>query len=247
MIKLTDVTKSFGPIQVLRGVDLEISRGDSLVLIGGSGSGKSVLLKCIIGLVAPDAGRVEIEGKDASRMSGEERRRFEARFGMLFQYGGLFDSMPVWENVAFKLLQDPAYDRRSAREAANEKLAMVGLGPEVGDLYPAELSGGMQKRVGLARAIATDPEILFLDEPTAGLDPIMCNIIYEMIVKSVGELGATSVVITSDMSGAMKISNRIAMLHEGRIAWNGPTSEALRADDPQLARFLRSASGRSSD
>jgi phospholipid/cholesterol/gamma-HCH transport system ATP-binding protein len=247
MIKLSGVTKSFGALDVLRGIDLELLRGDSMVLIGGSGSGKSLLLKTMIGLMRPDAGTVEIEGKDARRLRGAERRAFDDRFGMLFQYGGLFDGMTVWQNIAFKQLQSGAISEAQARELAADKLAIVNLGPEVGDLYPAELSGGMQKRVGLARAIATNPEVLFLDEPTAGLDPIMCNIIYDMILKSVRELGATSFVITSDMTGAQRISNKMAMLHEGRITWQGATSELQDAEDPEVKRFLQAKSGRSGD
>ena len=245
MIKLSGVTKSFGAIDVLTGVDLDLQRGDSMVLIGGSGSGKSLLLKTMIGLARPDAGTVEIDGKDVRRMRAAERRAFDDRFGMLFQYGGLFDGMPVWRNIAFKQLQTGQMNERQARDLAADKLAVVNLGPEVGELYPAELSGGMQKRVGLARAIATEPEVLFLDEPTAGLDPIMCNIIYDMILKSVSELGATSFVITSDMTGARRISNKMAMLHEGRIGWQGTTAELAEADHSEVKRFLESKSGRS--
>ena len=247
MIKLTGVTKSFGALDVLKGIDLELHRGDSMVLIGGSGSGKSLLLKSMIGLVRPDNGTVEIDGQDVRRMRGRERRAFDDRFGMLFQYGGLFDGMPVWQNIAFKQLQAGQISERDAREMAADKLSIVNLGPEVGDLYPAELSGGMQKRVGLARAIATNPEVLFLDEPTAGLDPIMCNIIYDMILKSVQELGATSFVITSDMTGAQRISNKMAMLHDGRIGWQGATEELQNAEYPEVRRFLESKSGRSGD
>lgn len=245
MIKLTGVTKSFGALDVLKGIDLELHRGDSMVLIGGSGSGKSLLLKSMIGLVRPDIGSVEIDGQDVRCMRGRERRAFDDRFGMLFQYGGLFDGMPVWQNIAFKQLQAGQISERDAREMAADKLSIVNLGSEVGDLYPAELSGGMQKRVGLARAIATNPEVLFLDEPTAGLDPIMCNIIYDMILKSVQELGATSFVITSDMTGAQRISNKMAMLHDGRIGWQGTTEELQNAEYPEVRRFLESKSGRS--
>ncbi|MEC7396193.1 MAG: ATP-binding cassette domain-containing protein [Pseudomonadota bacterium] len=247
MIKLTGVTKSFGALDVLKGIDLALHRGDSMVLIGGSGSGKSLLLKSMIGLVRPDSGTVEIDGQDVRRIRGRERRAFDDRFGMLFQYGGLFDGMPVWQNIAFKQLQAGQISERDAREMAADKLSIVNLGPEVGDLYPAELSGGMQKRVGLARAIATNPEVLFLDEPTAGLDPIMCNIIYDMILKSVQELGATSFVITSDMTGAQRISNKMAMLHDGRIGWQGATGELQNAEYPEVRRFLESKSGRSGD
>ena len=247
MIKLTGVTKSFGVLEVLKGIDLELHRGDSMVLIGGSGSGKSLLLKSMIGLVRPDSGTVEIGGQDVRRMRSSERRAFDDRFGMLFQYGGLFDGMPVWQNIAFKQLQAGQVSERDARELAADKLSIVNLGPEVSDLYPAELSGGMQKRVGLARAIAANPEVLFLDEPTAGLDPIMCNIIYDMILKSVEELGATSFVITSDMTGAQRISNKMAMLHDGRIGWQGATEVLQNAEHPEVRRFLESKSGRSGD
>lgn len=247
MIKLTGVTKSFGVLEVLKGIDLELHRGDSMVLIGGSGSGKSLLLKSMIGLVRPDNGTVEIDGQDVRRMRARERRTFDDRFGMLFQYGGLFDGMPVWQNIAFKQLQAGKISERDAREMAADKLSIVNLEPEVGDLYPAELSGGMQKRVGLARAIATNPEVLFLDEPTAGLDPIMCNIIYDMILKSVQELGATSFVITSDMTGAQRISNKIAMLHDGRIGWQGSTEDLQNAEHSEVRHFLESKSGRSGD
>ncbi len=247
MIKLSGVTKSFGDLAVLKGIDLELERGDSMVLIGGSGSGKSLLLKTMIGLVRPDGGTVEIDGQEVRRMRTAERRAFDDRFGMLFQYGGLFDGMPVWQNIAFKQLQAGTMNEAQARELAADKLSVVNLGPEVGALYPAELSGGMQKRVGLARAIATNPEVLFLDEPTAGLDPIMCNIIYDMILKSVRELGATCFTITSDMTGAQRISNKMAMLHEGRIGWQGATSELKDAQNPQVKRFLEAKSGRSGD
>ena len=247
MIKLTGVKKSFNSLEVLKGIDLELLRGDSMVLIGGSGSGKSLLLKSMIGLMCPDSGIVEIDGRDLQKMREVERRTFDDRFGMLFQYGGLFDGMTVWQNIAFKQLQLGQMSEREAREMAADKLSIVNLGSAVCVLYPAELSGGMQKRVGLARAIATSPEVLFLDEPTAGLDPIMCNIIYDMILKSVQELGATSFVITSDMTGARRISNKIAMLHDGRIGWQGATKDLEQADNTEVRSFLDSKSGRSGD
>ena len=247
MIKLTGVKKSFNSLEVLKGIDLELLRGDSMVLIGGSGSGKSLLMKSMIGLICPDGGLVEIDGRDLKKMGEVERRTFDDRFGMLFQYGGLFDGMTVWQNIAFKQLQSGRMSEREAREMAADKLSIVNLGSEVCDLYPAELSGGMQKRVGVARAIATNPEVLFLDEPTAGLDPIMCNIIYDMILKSVQELGATSFVITSDMTGARRISNKVAMLHDGRIGWQGATEDLEHSDNAEVRKFLDSKSGRSGD
>jgi len=240
LIDIRALSKRFGPEQVLTNVDLAVANGDSLVLIGGSGSGKSLLLKCIVGLVAPTSGAIWIDGQDTADMSASERQAFEGRFGMLFQRQGLFDSMLVWENVAFRLLQDQSLSRSDARDIANEKIRSVGLEVEVGDLSPAELSGGMQKRVGFARAIATDPDILFLDEPTAGLDPIMSNVINEIIAHGVEALGATTISITSDMVSARKISNRIAMIDEGHIIWDGPTMAIDESDNPVVERFIRS-------
>ena len=240
LIDIRRLSKRFGPEQVLTNVDLAVAHGDSLVLIGGSGSGKSLLLKCIVGLVAPTSGTIWVDGKDTAGMRASERQAFEGRFGMLFQRQGLFDSMLVWENVAFRLLQDESLSRSDAREIANEKIRSVGLDVEVGDLFPAELSGGMQKRVGFARAIATDPDILFLDEPTAGLDPIMSNVINEIIAHGVEALGATTISITSDMVSARKISNRIAMIDEGQIIWDGPTMAIDESDNPVVERFIRS-------
>jgi phospholipid/cholesterol/gamma-HCH transport system ATP-binding protein len=240
LIDIRGLSKRFGPEQVLRNVDLAVAHGDSLVLIGGSGSGKSLLLKCIAGLVAPTSGTIWIDGKDTAGMLASERQAFEGRFGMLFQRQGLFDSMLVWENVAFRLLQDESLSRSDAREIANEKIRSVGLDVEVGDLSPAELSGGMQKRVGFARAIATDPDILFLDEPTAGLDPIMSNVINEIIAHGVEALGATTISITSDMVSARKISNRIAMIDEGHIIWDGSTMAIDESENPVVERFIRS-------
>lgn len=236
MIRLEGVHKAFGANRVLQGIDLEVPRGSSLVIIGGSGTGKSVLLKCILGLVAPDAGRILVDGQDAR--SGD-RGAFLDRFGMLFQGGALFDSMPVWQNVAFRLLRGPGrLGPAAARETAIEKLRRVGLKPEVADLYPAELSGGMQKRVGLARAIAAAPEIVFFDEPTAGLDPIMAGVINALIRDVVAELGATAMTITHDMRSVRDIADTVAMLHEGRIRWTGPIAAMEDAPDPALQQFI---------
>ena len=236
MIELKDVHKAFGANRVLRGVNLTITGGQSMVIIGGSGTGKSVLLKCILGLVHPDAGQILLDGEDAARA---ERDAFLARFGMLFQGGALFDSLRVWENVAFRLLRGlKARPKAEARAIAIEKLRRVGLRPEVADLYPAELSGGMQKRVGLARAIAAEPEIIFFDEPTTGLDPIMAGVINELIREIVVEMGATAMTITHDMSSVRAIADRVAMLHDGVIQWTGPIAEMDTASDPYLQQFI---------
>ena len=237
-IALHGLTKSFGAKQVLRGVDLEVGRAESVVVIGGSGSGKSVLLKCLLGLMPADAGTIQIDGETASDMSAAARARLMTKFGLLFQGAALFDSLPVWENVAFGLIQGRDMARAQAREIAHEKLAQVGLTPEVGALYPAELSGGMQKRVGLARAIAGDPEIVLLDEPTTGLDPIMADVINDLIVKCVAELGASAVSITHDMASARKIANRVAMLYEGRIIWHGPIDDIDASGNPYVDQFI---------
>jgi phospholipid/cholesterol/gamma-HCH transport system ATP-binding protein len=236
MIELRDVTKSFGEKAVLRGVDLSVTTGESMVIIGGSGTGKSVLLKCILGLVQPDAGTILLDGEDVARA---ERDAFLARFGMLFQGGALFDSLTVWQNVAFRLLRGRLRrPKAEARDIAVEKLRRVGLGPEVADLYPAELSGGMQKRVGLARAIAADPEVIFFDEPTTGLDPIMAGVINDLIREIVTEMGATAMTITHDMSSVRAIADKVAMLHAGKIRWQGPIAEMDTATDPYLVQFI---------
>jgi len=223
---------------VLDGVSLDIGAAESVVVIGGSGSGKSVMLKCILGLLAPDSGRVLVDGEDVVGMKPRDRERVMKKFGMLFQGGALFDSLPVWENVAFGLIEGQGMGRRQARDKAMEKLAQVGLGSDVADLSPAELSGGMQKRVALARAIACEPEIIFFDEPTTGLDPIMADVINELIVKCVRDLGATAVSITHDMHSARKISDRIAMLYKGKLIWVGPTGEIDRSDNAYVDQFI---------
>lgn len=239
MIRLHQVTKSFGPKEVLRGVDVEVATGQSLVVIGGSGTGKSVLLKCILGLVKPDSGTIELDGKDVTK---GDRDAFLARFGMLFQGGALFDSMPIWQNVAFRLLRGATKrPKAEAREIAIEKLARVGLGPDVADLYPAELSGGMQKRASLARAIAANPDIIFFDEPTTGLDPIMAGVINDLIRGIVTEMGVTAVTITHDMTSVRTIADQVAMLHAGKIRWHGPVAEMDGADDPYLTQFITGA------
>ena len=237
-IRLRGVCKAFGPKVVLDGIDLDIAVGESVVVIGGSGTGKSVMIKCILGILEPDAGVIEIDGTDVSTLSGADRDILMRKFGMLFQGSALFDSLAVWENVAFGLIQAQGMERTDAKEIALQKLAAVGLGPEVGLLYPAELSGGMQKRVALARAIATEPEIIFFDEPTTGLDPIMGDVINDLIVKCVQDLGATTLSITHDLASARKIAHRIAMLHGGKIIWQGAVGEIDRSDNPYVDQFI---------
>jgi len=238
-IILNNVSKSFGSQHALNGVTLTINQGDSLVLIGGSGSGKTLMLKCVMGLIKHDGGTIEVDGKNITSLSQADRDGFLNRFGMTFQKSGLFDSMLTWENVAFQLLQT-GMNRYTAKERAIDKLISVGLEAGTADLYPNELSGGMQKRVGLARAIATEPNILFLDEPTAGLDPIMTNVINELIINVVGQLGATVVSITSDMSSLKVISNRVAMIHEGKIIWDGLTANVENSGNPYVDQFVHS-------
>ena len=236
MIRLNDVHKSFGNNAVLKGVDLKVEKGKSMVIIGGSGTGKSVTLKCVLGLIAPDKGTILVDGQNAARA---ERDAFLARFGMLFQGGALFDSLSVWQNVAFRLLNG-ALKRppEEARQIAIEKLRRVGLGADVADKFPAELSGGMQKRVGLARAIAAEPEIIFLDEPTTGRDPIMAGVINDLIREIVVEMGATAMTITHDMSSVRAIADEVAMLHEGVIQWSGPIADIDHSGDPYLDQFI---------
>lgn len=236
MIQLESIHKSFGNIAVLNGVDLTVERGNSMVIIGGSGTGKSVTLKCILGLITPDKGNILVDGEDVSRV---EREAFLERFGMLFQGGALFDSLPVWQNVAFRLLRGNLKRPVSeARKIAIDKLRRVGLGPEVADKFPAELSGGMQKRVGLARAIAAEPEIIFFDEPTTGLDPIMAGVINDLIREIVVEMGVTAMTITHDMSSVRAIADNVAMLHDGVIQWSGPVADIEHSGDPYLEQFI---------
>ncbi len=241
MIELSNVHKAFGQNQVLQGVDLKVTKGESMVIIGGSGTGKSVTIKCVLGLITPDKGEVTVEGEDVTRLKqgSFERDAFLARFGMLFQGGALFDSLPVWQNVAFRLLRGSLgrpWDE--AREVAIEKLRRVGLTPDVADLFPAELSGGMQKRVGLARAIAAEPAIIFFDEPTTGLDPIMAGVINDLIREIVVEMGATAITITHDMTSVRAIADTVAMLHGGKIRWAGPVADLDSSGDPYVEQFI---------
>ena len=237
-LALQGVTKSFGSKHVLQGINLKINPGKSLVIIGGSGTGKSVTLKCVLGLMKPDAGSILIDGQETIGVGPNERDVLMRKFGMLFQGGALFDSMRVWENVAFGLIQGRGFDRRTAYDTAVEKLHSVGLDESVAQLFPAELSGGMQKRVGLARAVAANPEIIFFDEPTTGLDPIMADVINNLIVKSVKQLGATALSITHDLASARKIADDVAMIYQGRIIWQGPVSTLDKSGNEYVDQFI---------
>jgi phospholipid/cholesterol/gamma-HCH transport system ATP-binding protein len=238
LLKLDGVEKSFGAKQVLRGVSLDVARGQSLVVIGGSGSGKSVMLKNALGLMTPDKGKIFFDGEDVTKATGKAREKMRARIGMLFQSGALFDSLTVWENVAFRLINSEGLSRRDAKERAIETLKKVRLGADVAGLYPAEISGGMQKRVSLARSIISKPDLIFFDEPTTGLDPITADAINDLIVEMVRGLGAAAVSITHDMASARKIADEIAMLFEGRIIWRGPASEVDRSGNAYVDQFV---------
>jgi phospholipid/cholesterol/gamma-HCH transport system ATP-binding protein len=236
MIRIENLHKSFGDNAVLRGVNLHVPKGESMVIIGGSGTGKSVTLKSILGLITPDKGTIFVDGADATK---GDRDAFLAKFGMLFQGGALFDSLSVWQNVAFRLMRgDQKIPANEARDIAIEKLRRVGLKEDVGDRFPAELSGGMQKRVGLARAIAAEPDIIFFDEPTTGLDPIMSGVINELIREIVVEMGATALTITHDMSSVRAIADKVAMIHDGVVQWTGPVGDMEDSGDPYMDQFL---------
>ncbi len=237
-IRIEGLEKSFGSKKVLKGVDLVLNAGESLVVIGGSGTGKSVLLKCILGLLAPSAGKIFIDGKNIKDLSTRDHDVAIRQIGMLFQGGALFDSLSVWENIAFGLRQRHGMSAQEAYPIALEKLSAVGLLESVAHLMPSELSGGMQKRVGLARAIATSPAILFFDEPTTGLDPIMRTAIDSLILKCVKDLGAAAITITHDLTSARNIADKIAMLYEGKIIWSGTTQEMDKSTNPYLTQFI---------
>jgi phospholipid/cholesterol/gamma-HCH transport system ATP-binding protein len=241
-IKIRDLHKSFGKKKVLDGVDLDLHKGESLVVIGGSGTGKSVLIKCIQGLLTPDSGSIEIDGIEIVNENTDVIDSMHSKMGMLFQGGALFDSLTVWENVAFDLLQNRKVNKKEAKIVAIKVLRQVGLGGEVADLYPSELSGGMQKRVGLARAVITKPEIIFFDEPTTGLDPIMADVINDLIIESAKDLGATTLTITHDMASARKIADKIAMLYQGKIIWCGTVKELDKTDNPYIRQFIHGSS-----
>lgn len=239
-LQIAGLRKHFPGKHVLDAVDLSVAQGQSMVLIGTSGSGKTLLLKCLLGLIRPDAGKVFVGGADTVPLRGKDRDAFIAKTGMLFQRSGLFDSLTTWENVAFRSVQDGSLSRADARAKAIDKLIMVGLDPHVADLSPSELSGGMQKRVGVARAVFDDPELLLLDEPTAGLDPIMSNVINDMILDLVRQLGCTAISIDSDMAGAQRLGDRIAMLHDGGIIWEGAADTVLESGNDYVDQFVHS-------
>ncbi|WP_235914095.1 ABC transporter ATP-binding protein [Curvivirga aplysinae] len=237
-IEMKNVHKAFGSKVVLDGFDLEIKKGESVVIIGGSGSGKSVSLKSILGLLTPDSGDITIDGKSVLSMSGSAREKLNNRVGMLFQNAALFDSLNVWENVSFALMEGEKLPRKKAKEIAIEKLSLVGLSPEVANMSPAELSGGMRKRVGLARAIAHEPDIIFFDEPTTGLDPIMGHVIDDLITHCVKTLGASALTITHDMASARRIADRVTMLYQGKNIWTGPVDQLDDSGNPYVHQFI---------
>lgn len=237
-IALRGLTKSFGKKHVLRDLDLDIHEGESIAVIGASGTGKSVLLKNIVGILTPDSGSIKIDGEEVAGLTGNARDRINRKLGMLFQGAALFDSLPLWENVGFGLMSAHGVSRADARIAAIERLRQVGLDAESADRFPADISAGAQKRVGLARAIATEPEILFFDEPTTGIDPIMGDVIDKLIVKCVKELGATALTITHDMESARRIADRIAMIHDGQIAWVGDVDKIESSGNAIVDQFI---------
>ncbi len=237
-IEVKGLHKRFGTKVVLDGVDLSVDPGESLVIIGGSGTGKSVTIKSILGLITPDKGSIKVDDREVTRLTGRAREEVNRKFGMLFQAAALFDSLTVWENVAFGLIQGRGMNRTEAKKIALQKLAKVGLGAEVGELSPSELSGGMQKRVGLARAIAAEPEIIFFDEPTTGLDPIMADVINDLIVTTVKDMGVTTLSITHDMVSARKIADKIAMIYKGKIIWSGRKEDIDNSGNPYVDQFI---------
>jgi phospholipid/cholesterol/gamma-HCH transport system ATP-binding protein len=237
-IALHHLHKSFGSKKVLKGIDLDIYKGESLVVIGGSGSGKSVLIKSIIGLLSASRGSIKIDGKEVTNLSSSERGELMEKFGVLFQGGALFDSLPVWKNIAFHPMQSKKMGAEEAYKLAVSKLASVGLNEDVANLSPSELSGGMQKRVALARAIASNPEVIFFDEPTTGLDPIMADVINDLIIKCSSELGATTFTITHDMQSARKIADKVAMIYDGKIVWHGSIKELDTCQNEYVKQFI---------
>ncbi len=237
-LTLKNVRKRFGSNHVLQGIDLNVPKARSIVIIGGSGSGKSVMIKCVLGLIPPDSGSIRVDGEETMNLSGKKRNRLIQKFGMLFQGGALFDSLKIWENVAFGLIHGQQMPRKDAHDIAIEKLRAVGLSSKVSELLPSELSGGMQKRVSLARAIATNPEIIFFDEPTTGLDPIMADVINDLIVETVRNLGVTALSITHDMGSVRKIADEVAMIYKGKIIWQGPVDSLDNSGNPYVHQFI---------
>lgn len=237
-VEITNLTKTFGEKEVLTGVNLSVKKGESLVILGGSGSGKSVLIKIISSLLDASSGSVKIDGQEINGIKGEARDKMMEKIGFLFQGGALFDSLPIWENVAFRLIHHKKINKKEAREIAIQKLRAVGLNEKVADLFPSELSGGMQKRASLARAIAVNPEIIFFDEPTTGLDPIMADVINDLIIKVSKEIGATAITITHDMQSARKIADKVAMLYEGKIIWTGDVKEMDSSNNAYVDQFI---------
>ncbi|MCE3255317.1 MAG: transporter ATP-binding protein [Rickettsiaceae bacterium] len=241
-ISVSNLVKNFGDKQVLKGVSFDVAKGESLVILGGSGSGKSVSIKAIASLMKATSGSIKIDGKETSKITGSDRDQLMEKFGFLFQGGALFDSLPIWQNVAFRLIHSHKATKKQAREIAIENLKSVGLNEKVADLHPSELSGGMQKRAALARAIATKPEIIFFDEPTTGLDPIMADVINDLIIANSKKLGATTITITHDIHSARRIADKIAMLYEGKIIWFGSVKDMDNSGNPYLDQFINGRS-----
>ncbi len=237
-IEINDLKKSFGLNKVLDGISLSVKKGESFVIIGGSGTGKSVLIKCILGLISPDSGDIIISGENLKDLTFKQRQRMLMRFGMLFQGGALFDSMTVAENIAFGLVKGLGMNKEQARVIALEKLSSVDLSKKVADVYPAELSGGMQKRVALARAIATNPEVIFFDEPTTGLDPIISGTINDLILRCVKDIGASAITITHDITSLRKIADRVGLLYQGKFIWQGTVDLMDRTTNPYVDQFI---------
>ncbi len=239
LIELRDVKKHFGSKKILQGIDLKVNKGESLVIIGGSGTGKSVTLKCILGLLKPTSGEILYDGQRIDHLSLRKREDVNSKIGMLFQGGALFDSLSIWENISFGALAKKQVTQSTAKKLAIECLEKVGLDPLVANSYPSELSGGMQKRAGLARAIATNPEVILFDEPTTGLDPIMANVINDLIISVTKDLGSSAITITHDMNSALKIADRVAMLWDGRIIWQGTSQDVENTDNPYIQQFYQ--------
>ena len=237
-IEIKNLVKNFGDKEVLKNINLDIKKGESVVILGGSGSGKSVLIKTISTLMTPTSGSIKIDGQEITNQSQKDHDLLMEKIGFLFQGGALFDSLAIWENVAFRLLYQKKMSKEEAREIAISKLKSGGLSKKTADLYPSELSGGMQKRASLARAIAINPEIMFFDEPTTGLDPIMADVINDIIISTSKELGATSITITHDMASAKKIADKVAMLYHGEIIWFGDVKDMYSSNNPFLDQFI---------